>query len=88
MLVAGDVIEYVGVDVPVTFGDSTSNRSRDIRAAHFVMDDDDELKTANAGYGIRQHEAHQLVWPGKTPCHKNSTQSHQRRHFRLFFKLR
>ena len=31
-------VEEVGVDVPVRFGDSRSNRSQDIRAAHFFMD--------------------------------------------------
>ena len=33
-------VEYVGTDVRVKFGDSRSNRSQDIRAAHFVMDDE------------------------------------------------
>ena len=33
-------IEYDDVDVRVKFGDSTLNRSRDIRAAHFMMDDE------------------------------------------------
>ena len=31
-------VEYVGMDVPVKFGDSRSIRSQDIRATHFVMD--------------------------------------------------
>ena len=33
-------VECVGLDVPVKFGDSRSNRSRDIRAAHFATADD------------------------------------------------
>ena len=32
-------VDLTGMDVPVKFGDSRSNRSRDIRAAHFVMDE-------------------------------------------------
>ena len=41
---AGDVIvekviEGVGLDIRVNFGDSRSNRSRDIRRAHFVSDE-------------------------------------------------
>ena len=48
--VAGDVISgvavrYVGMDIRVKFGESGSNPSRDIRAAQFVMDND-ERKTA------------------------------------------
>ena len=31
--------DLVGTDVPVKFGDSRSNRSRDIRTAYFVMDE-------------------------------------------------
>ena len=37
----GVAVEQVGVDVHVKFGNSRPNRSRDIRAAHFVIDDDD-----------------------------------------------
>ena len=32
--------EHVAMDVPVKFSDSRSNHSRDIRAAHLVMDDE------------------------------------------------
>ena len=42
------------MDVPVEFGDSRSTRSRDIRAAHIVMDDDKRRRT-------------DLVVIGKTP---------------------
>ena len=34
------VVEWVGADVPEQFVGSKSNRSRDIRAAYFVMDDE------------------------------------------------
>ena len=37
----------------VKFGDSMSNGSRDIRAAHFVMDDD-ERTIADAGRDMKQ----------------------------------
>ena len=36
------------MDVSVKFGDARPSRSRDIRAAHFVMNDDDERATADA----------------------------------------
>ena len=32
-------VQYVSVDIPEQYGDSMSKRSRDIRAAHFVMDE-------------------------------------------------
>ena len=35
---SGLTIEHDSMDVPVKFGDSRSNRSRDIRTADFVMD--------------------------------------------------
>ena len=41
-VISGRTVDYVSVGVNVKFGDPRSNRSRDIRAAHFVMDDDDE----------------------------------------------
>ena len=47
------VVERVGTDVHVKFGDSRSNSNRDIRAAHFVMDD--ERMTADASHEIRQN---------------------------------
>ena len=31
------------MDARVKYGDSGSNRSRDIQAAHFVMGDDDDI---------------------------------------------
>ena len=37
---SGLAVEQVGTAVAVKFGDSRLNRSRDIRAAHFVVDDD------------------------------------------------
>ena len=48
---AGDAIsgaaeEFVGMDVHIKFGHSTSNRSRDTQAAQFVMD---ERRTNDAG---------------------------------------
>ena len=38
------VVELTGVKVPVNFGDSRSNRSRDIglRLPHFITDDDND----------------------------------------------
>ena len=33
-------VQYVGMDECVKFGDSMSNRSRDIRLPQFVMNDD------------------------------------------------
>ena len=36
-VISGMAAEQFGVDVPVKFGDSRSNRSRDARAAHVVM---------------------------------------------------
>ena len=48
-------VEYVGIDVRAKFGVSRSNSYRDIRAAHFVMDDDEKrLTTADAGHDMRQ----------------------------------
>ena len=35
-------IGQVGRDVPVIFGDSKSNRSRDIRLHHFVANDNND----------------------------------------------
>ena len=32
-------VDQTGTDVRVKYGDSRSNRSRDIQAAHFVIDD-------------------------------------------------
>ena len=60
-LISGVAIEHDGVDVLVKFGDSRPSRSRDIRAAHFVMDDD-ERTTADTGHDIRQkrHSAFRL----------------------------
>ena len=46
-------IEWVGLDVFVKFYDHRSNRSRDIRAVHFVMDD--------AGQDIRQNVVRRLA---------------------------
>ena len=40
----GLAVEYLDTDVGVKFGDSRSNRSRDIRVAHFVMDDDERQR--------------------------------------------
>ena len=38
-VISGLVVELTGVDVRVKFGDSMSNGSRDIRAAHFVSNE-------------------------------------------------
>ena len=39
-LISGVAVEFVGVDLNVKCGDSRSNRSRYIRTAHFVMEDE------------------------------------------------
>ena len=44
-ITCGVAAEYVGMDVRVKFGDSRSNCSRDIRAAQFVMDNDEHRTT-------------------------------------------
>ena len=36
-VISGPNVGWVGMDVPVKFGDSRSNRSRDIRLSHFVL---------------------------------------------------
>ena len=46
-VISGMAIEYVGVDFHVKLDDSRSNRSGDIRAAHFVTDDDASRRTVN-----------------------------------------
>ena len=38
-VISGVVVELVGADVRVKFGDSRTKRSRDIRAVQFVMDE-------------------------------------------------
>ena len=43
------------MDDRIKFGDSGSNRSRDIRAAHFIMDERRRRTTAGAGHHIRQN---------------------------------
>ena len=45
---------YVGVDVRVKLGDSKSNRSRDIQAAQFVMDERRRRRPTNP-VAIRQN---------------------------------
>ena len=45
-------VQWAGMDVHAEFGDSRSNGSRDIRVAHFMMDN--ERTTADAGSDIRQ----------------------------------
>ena len=40
-VISGMVVDPTGVKVPVKFGDSRSNRSRDIRLPHFVTNDSD-----------------------------------------------
>ena len=39
-VISGAALEYVRMDVPVKFDDPMPNRSQDIRAAHFVMDNE------------------------------------------------
>ena len=42
------------MDARIKFGDSRSNRSRDIRVTHFVMDDDERTTPADGPCGIGQ----------------------------------
>ena len=53
-IISGVVVDPAGVKVRVKFGDSGSNRSRDIRLPHFVMNDDAGRQTLwqNAAYNI------------------------------------
>ena len=55
-IISGVAIEYVGLDAPVKFG-KRSKRSRDIRAAHFVIDDDED----DAGGRTSTHKAERLT---------------------------
>ena len=48
-------VKWVGMAVCAKFGDSGSNCSRDIRAARFVMDDDERRTTADGDCGMRQN---------------------------------
>ena len=36
------VVDWMGVKVPVKYGDSRSNHSRDMRLPHFVTNDDND----------------------------------------------
>ena len=38
-IVSGEAVDNVGVDVPITFGDSRSHRFRDIRGTDFVTNE-------------------------------------------------
>ena len=58
---SGVAMKYISLDVRIKFGDSRSNRSRDIRAVHFVMDDNDA--DADADERRSSHKAQQsLLW--------------------------
>ena len=48
-------VENVGMDVHVTSGDSMKTRSRDIRAAHFVMDNERRTRLVDAGHKAERH---------------------------------
>ena len=50
VFISGEAVEWFGSDESVKFGDSWSNRSRDIRAALFVMNDE---RTQNDDAGRR-----------------------------------
>ena len=41
-VISGVIADPTSVKVPVKFGDSKSNRSRDIRLPHFVTNDDND----------------------------------------------
>ena len=43
------------MDVRVSFNDSWSNRSRDSRTAHFVMNEDERTTLVDAGHHIKQN---------------------------------
>ena len=42
-IVSGTVVDPTGMKAHVKFGDSMSNRSRDIRLPHFVANDNDDV---------------------------------------------
>ena len=42
---AATIVDYGDIDIRVKYGDSGSNRPRDIRVAHFVMDNDERHPT-------------------------------------------
>ena len=48
-VVSGVFVDPTGVKVQVKFGDSGSNRYRDIRLSHFVMNDDNNNNNDDAG---------------------------------------
>ena len=52
-VISGVAAEQIGVYVLVKFGDSRSNHYRDIRAAHFVMDDERRRRMLNTSVGRR-----------------------------------
>ena len=41
-VISGVVVDPTGIKVPVKFGDSRSNRSRDLRLPLFVTNDNDD----------------------------------------------
>ena len=59
--ISGVAVELVGLDVRVQFGDSRSNRSRDIRPAHFVMDDERRRTTADGPCGNRPNALQRIA---------------------------
>ena len=63
-VISGKAEECVGMNVLIKSGDSRSNRSRDIRAAHVVMKN--ERTIVDAGQATKQQEAHHQVGLGKT----------------------
>ena len=60
-VISGVAVEYVIMDVRLKLGDSRSNRSRDIRAAHFVMDDERRRRWPTDPVVIGQNAIHRFA---------------------------
>ena len=56
------VVQYVGMDVCVTFGDYRSNRYREIRLPHFVTDGRTTPADEPCGSRAKRLSAFRLKW--------------------------
>ena len=69
-VVTGVAVEQIGLNVWVKSGDSRSNCSSDMRAAHFVVDDEcnyvDERSTKYAAHGNKRKR--HLAFRLRTQC--------------------
>ena len=48
-VISGANVGQMGMDIPVKYGDSSSNGSRDIRLPHFVTNNNDDDNNDDAG---------------------------------------